>query len=155
MVGLGGLRRFDRAGRAAILVRSDDGATGMGIWKRAVPSEIFAEKHAATLPGLLGIRLVEVGEDFVRATMPVDERHIQPAGILHGGASVVLAETIGSFCGVMALEEGWTVVGAGGECQPPGRGLQGRHGGGGLPAAAARAAACRSGRSRSGAATDG
>ena len=43
--------------------------------------------------------------------MPVDERHIQPAGILHGGASVVLAETIGSICGVMALDEGWTVVG--------------------------------------------
>jgi 1,4-dihydroxy-2-naphthoyl-CoA hydrolase len=83
----------------------------MGIWKRAVPPDVFAEKHATTLPGLLGIRLVEVGEDFVRATMPVDERHIQPAGILHGGASVVLAETVGSFCGVMALEAGWTVVG--------------------------------------------
>jgi 1,4-dihydroxy-2-naphthoyl-CoA hydrolase len=83
----------------------------MGVWKRPVPPEIFAERHAATLPGLLGIRMVEVGEDFARATMPVDERHIQPAGILHGGASVVLAETIGSFCGVMALEEGWTVVG--------------------------------------------
>ena len=83
----------------------------MGIWKRAVPAEIFAEEHAATLPGLLGIRLEEVGEDFARASMPVDERHIQPAGILHGGASVVLAETLGSFCGVMALEEGWTVVG--------------------------------------------
>jgi 1,4-dihydroxy-2-naphthoyl-CoA hydrolase len=83
----------------------------MGIWKRAWPPEVFAEEHAATLPALLGIRLVEVGEDFARATMPVDHRHIQPAGILHGGASVVLAETIGSICGVMALEEGWTVVG--------------------------------------------
>jgi 1,4-dihydroxy-2-naphthoyl-CoA hydrolase len=83
----------------------------LGIWKRAAPAEVFAEKHATTLPGLLGIRLVELGEDFARATMPVDERHIQPAGILHGGASVVLAETIGSVCGVMALEEGWTVVG--------------------------------------------
>ena len=83
----------------------------MGIWKRPVPGEVFAARHAATLPGLLGIRMVEIGEDFARATMPVDERHIQPAGILHGGASVVLAETIGSFCGVMALEAGWTVVG--------------------------------------------
>jgi 1,4-dihydroxy-2-naphthoyl-CoA hydrolase len=83
----------------------------MGIWKRALPPEVIAENHAATLPGLLGIRIVEWGEDYARATMPVDERHVQPAGILHGGASVVLAETIGSVCGVMALEEGGTVVG--------------------------------------------
>lgn len=85
--------------------------TGMGIWKRALPPELLPGQQATTLPGLLGIRLVELGEDFARATMPVDERHIQPAGILHGGASVVLAETIGSICGVIALEEGWTVVG--------------------------------------------
>jgi 1,4-dihydroxy-2-naphthoyl-CoA hydrolase len=83
----------------------------MGVWKRAMPPEQYAATHAGTLPGLLGIRFVEWGEDFARATMPVDERHIQPAGILHGGASVVLAETIGSTCGVLALEEGWTVVG--------------------------------------------
>ena len=43
--------------------------------------------------------------------MPVNERHIRPAGILHGGASVVLAETVGSFCGAMAAAEGWTCVG--------------------------------------------
>jgi uncharacterized protein (TIGR00369 family) len=83
----------------------------MGIWKRAMRPEAFGAAHAATLPSLLGIEVVELGEDFARATMPVDERHIQPAGILHGGASVVLAETLGSMCGVMALEEGWTVVG--------------------------------------------
>ncbi|MFZ4408464.1 MAG: hotdog fold thioesterase [Paracraurococcus sp.] len=83
----------------------------MKVWKRAIPPEEFSAKHLNTLPGLLGIRLVEVGDDFARATMPVDERHIQPAGILHGGASVVLAETLGSYCGVMALEAGWTVVG--------------------------------------------
>ncbi|MFC7472988.1 hotdog fold thioesterase [Dankookia sp. GCM10030260] len=83
----------------------------MGIWKRAWSPDGLVERHAATLPALLGIRIAEVGEDFARATMPVDDRHIQPAGILHGGASVVLAETIGSICGVMALEEGWTVVG--------------------------------------------
>ena len=76
----------------------------MKVWKRAIPPEEFSAKHLNTLPGLLGIRLVEVGDDFARATMPVDERHIQPAGILHGGASVVLAETLGSYCGVMALE---------------------------------------------------
>ena len=44
----------------------------------------------------LGIIFTEVGEDFVKATMPVDHRHHQPYGLLHGGASVVLAETLGS-----------------------------------------------------------
>ena len=83
----------------------------MNVWKRVIPLNEFSVTHSNSLPGLLGIRLVEVGDNFVRATMPVDERHIQPAGILHGGASVVLAETLGSYCGVMALEPGWTVVG--------------------------------------------
>jgi 1,4-dihydroxy-2-naphthoyl-CoA hydrolase len=83
----------------------------VGIWKRTVPAPEFAMRHAESLPGLLGIRVLEVGEDFVRAEMPVDARHIQPAGILHGGASVVLAETIGSFCGTLVLPEGQTCVG--------------------------------------------
>ena len=81
------------------------------IWRRPVAATDFAERHAGTLPGLLGIRVVEVGPDFMRAEMPVDQRHIQPHGILHGGGSVVLAETIGSFCGSMALPEGQTCVG--------------------------------------------
>ncbi|WP_135467546.1 hotdog fold thioesterase [Crenalkalicoccus roseus] len=84
----------------------------MSIWKKPFTQDGFAAAHEGTLPGLLGIRLLEIGPDFVRAEMPVDERHIQPFGILHGGASVVLAETIGSFCGVMALPEGQAVVGA-------------------------------------------
>jgi 1,4-dihydroxy-2-naphthoyl-CoA hydrolase len=83
----------------------------MAIWKRAVPEAGAIGTHASTLQSLLGIRFVEFGEDFARASMPVDERHIQPFGILHGGASVVLAETIGSICGTLALEEGWSVVG--------------------------------------------
>ncbi|MBL6459326.1 hotdog fold thioesterase [Belnapia sp. T6] len=83
----------------------------MSIWRRPVTLGGFAEKHEATLPGLLGIEVVEVGPDFLRAEMPVDRRHIQPFGILHGGGSVVLAETIGSFAGAMALPEGETCVG--------------------------------------------
>jgi 1,4-dihydroxy-2-naphthoyl-CoA hydrolase len=83
----------------------------LGIWKRDFTPAGFEAVHADTLPGLLGVRLVEVGPDFARAAMAVDERHIQPAGILHGGASVVLAETIGSVCGVMALPPGQGVVG--------------------------------------------
>ena len=83
----------------------------MSIWQRPVTPGQFAAMHADTLPGLLGIRVLEVGADFVRADMPVDHRHIQPFGILHGGGSVVLAETIGSFCGTMAVPEGQTCVG--------------------------------------------
>ncbi|HYZ34851.1 MAG TPA: hotdog fold thioesterase [Crenalkalicoccus sp.] len=83
----------------------------MSIWTRPATPEQFAELHEGTLPKLLGIRIEEVGPDFVRAAMPVDERHVQPFGILHGGASVVLAETVGSFAGVMASPEGARVVG--------------------------------------------
>lgn len=45
----------------------------------------------------LGIRIIEIGENFLRGTMPVDHRTIQPMGILHGGASLALAETLGSL----------------------------------------------------------
>src|SRR5215467_15798785 len=49
------------------------------------------------LPGVLGIEIVELSSERVVATMPVDERTVQPFGILHGGASVALAETVASF----------------------------------------------------------
>lgn len=81
------------------------------IWQRPVTPAEFAARLEGTLPGLLGIELVEIGADFARAAMPVDRRHIQPHGILHGGGSVVLAETLGSFCGSMAVAEGRTCVG--------------------------------------------
>ena len=57
-----------------------------------------------TAPGTLGIRLTEHGPDFLRATMPVDERTKQPFGLLHGGASVLLAETLASLGGYLCLE---------------------------------------------------
>jgi 1,4-dihydroxy-2-naphthoyl-CoA hydrolase len=86
-------------------------AEAASIWKRPLTPEEFDALHRGTLPGLLGIRLVELGADFARATMPVDDRHIQPFGILHGGASVVLAESIGSYCSVMCTPEGQGCVG--------------------------------------------
>lgn len=55
------------------------------------------------LGGLLDIRFTEIGENFITGTMPVDERTHQPAGILHGGASVVLAETLGSIASYMCI----------------------------------------------------
>ena len=57
-----------------------------------------------TLVTTLGIRFTEIGADFVRATMPVDERTIQPYGLLHGGASVALAETLGSMGAAMSVD---------------------------------------------------
>ncbi|MCD9028034.1 hotdog fold thioesterase [Luteimonas sp. BDR2-5] len=59
----------------------------------------------------LGIVFTEIGPDFVRATMPVDPRTHQPYGLLHGGASALLAETLGSTAGGMAAPEGCGVVG--------------------------------------------
>lgn len=56
------------------------------------------------LPERLGIEVVEVGDDFIKARMPVDERTWQPYGLLHGGASVALAETLASVAGVMCVD---------------------------------------------------
>ncbi len=53
--------------------------------------------NSKTLMGALGIVITEIGEGYVEATMPVDQRTHQPYGILHGGASAALAETLGSF----------------------------------------------------------
>jgi uncharacterized protein (TIGR00369 family) len=55
--------------------------------------------------GLLGIEITEQGEDFLRGTMPVDARTKQPFGLLHGGASVLLAETLASLAANLCLED--------------------------------------------------
>lgn len=57
-----------------------------------------------TLIDHLGIVFTGVGEDWLQATMPVDERTRQPYGLLHGGASVVLAETLGSSAGNLCVD---------------------------------------------------
>ena len=59
----------------------------------------------------LGIVFTEIGPDFLRATMPVDGRTHQPFGLLHGGASALLAETLGSTAGGLAAPDGCGVVG--------------------------------------------
>ena len=83
----------------------------MSIWQRPFTADSFWAAHERTLPGLLGLRLIEIGPDFLRAEMAVDERHVQPHRILHGGGSVVVTETLGSFAGAMAAPEGQRVVG--------------------------------------------
>jgi 1,4-dihydroxy-2-naphthoyl-CoA hydrolase len=59
----------------------------------------------------LGIAFTEIGPDYLRATMPVDARTHQPYGLLHGGASVLLAETLGSSAGGLCAPDGHGVVG--------------------------------------------
>jgi len=68
------------------------------IWTRPLSTEILQRVHEGSAPQHLGIEFLEVGGDFIRARMPVDRRTLQPMGIVHGGVSVVLAETLGS-CG--------------------------------------------------------
>lgn len=64
------------------------------------------------MPGYLGIEFIDFGDDWVKARMPVDERTKQPYGRLHGGASVVLAETIGSVGAAMTVDRSkFAVVG--------------------------------------------
>lgn len=77
----------------------------MAIWKRDV-SDIsrLQAVEKDTLSAHLGIEIIAVGEDTLTARMPVDHRTIQPHGRLHGGASVALAETVGSIAANLTLE---------------------------------------------------
>jgi 1,4-dihydroxy-2-naphthoyl-CoA hydrolase len=68
----------------------------MSIWHQPFTVDELNQYQQQTLVTHLGIRYTEVGEDYLKAVMPVDARTKQPAGILHGGASVALAETLGS-----------------------------------------------------------
>lgn len=59
----------------------------------------------------LGIMVTEIGDEYLRATMPIDQRTHQPMGIMHGGASVALAETIGSIAANLAVDSNHYCVG--------------------------------------------
>lgn len=78
----------------------------MSIWKVPVTAEILNSNQKQDMVSHLGIEFTEVGEDFVAGKMPVDHRTHQPMGILHGGAHVVLAETLGSVAANLTLEPG-------------------------------------------------
>lgn len=81
------------------------------IWKIPFTAEQANAAVKGNLAEHMGIVVTDIGPDFVVATMPVDHRSKQPMGILHGGASVALAETIGSFAAQMAVEPGCYCVG--------------------------------------------
>lgn len=73
------------------------------IWKQKPNLEALNSTGTKTLVHNLGIEFTEIGEDYLKATMPVDERTRQPMGLLHGGASVSLAETLGSVASVCVV----------------------------------------------------
>ena len=83
----------------------------MAIWKKAFTLKQLNEmgKHCAV--DHLGIEISACGENWIEAKMPVDHRTTQPFGLLHGGVSVALAETIGSLAGFLCIEEGQSALG--------------------------------------------
>ncbi|ACR69099.1 hotdog fold thioesterase [Edwardsiella ictaluri] len=81
------------------------------IWKRAITLEQLNQVGEACMVGHLGIAITRIGEDTLEGSMPVDQRTCQPFGLLHGGASAVLAETLGSLAGYLCSEGSQQVVG--------------------------------------------
>ncbi len=83
----------------------------MPIWTRPITLEQLNALGANTAVSHLGIEFTEIGDDFLRARVPVDARTRQPYGLLHGGVSVTLAETMGSVGAACAAPEGHRAVG--------------------------------------------
>ena len=81
------------------------------LWKQPISLEALRATAVNTAVGHLGIEFLEVGDDFIRARVPVDARTVQPYGLLHGGVAVVLAETLGSCGAAFAAPAGHRVVG--------------------------------------------
>ncbi len=77
----------------------------MSIWRIQTSVEQLQEHSRETLADTIGIRVTEIGPDFLRATMPVSPPTHQPMGVLHGGASVALAETVGSLAANLCVDQ--------------------------------------------------
>src|ERR1700692_453560 len=76
----------------------------MTIWKSPRSVEELNSSGAGTMVEHLGMRFTEISDDFIRGTMPVDARTRQPYGLLHGGASVALSETLGSTGATLCVD---------------------------------------------------
>ncbi|MEO6522553.1 MAG: hotdog fold thioesterase [Mucilaginibacter sp.] len=74
------------------------------LWFGEADVKTINDRPKNHIGALLGIEFTEIGDDYIKATMPVDERTHQPVGILHGGASVVLAETLGSVASWLIID---------------------------------------------------
>ncbi|MBZ0222337.1 MAG: hotdog fold thioesterase [Dokdonella sp.] len=83
----------------------------MALWKQTTDLERINNWNRGCMVEHLGMQVTEVGEDFIRGTMPVDARTRQPFGLLHGGASVALAESLGSLAGNLCLDSSQMAVG--------------------------------------------
>lgn len=81
------------------------------IWRRHLSLEELNATSTATMVAHLGIVYTRLGDDTLEAEMPVDARTHQPFGLLHGGASAALAETLGSMAGYLMTADGQCVVG--------------------------------------------
>jgi uncharacterized protein (TIGR00369 family) len=81
------------------------------IWKRHLSLESLNATSQNTMVAHLGIVYTKIGDDRLEAEMPVDVRTHQPFGLLHGGASAALAETLGSMAGFLMTRDGQNVVG--------------------------------------------
>jgi 1,4-dihydroxy-2-naphthoyl-CoA hydrolase len=68
----------------------------MPIWKMPINCQLLSERAKNTFAEFIGIEFTEVGDDYVKATLPVDQRTKQPLGLLNGGVSAALAETVAS-----------------------------------------------------------
>jgi 1,4-dihydroxy-2-naphthoyl-CoA hydrolase len=77
----------------------------MRIFKEGVTVEFLNKWSRNTLAEQLGIEFITIGEDYLEARMPVDKRTHQPMGLLHGGASVSLAETMGSVAATLCVDQ--------------------------------------------------
>jgi 1,4-dihydroxy-2-naphthoyl-CoA hydrolase len=75
------------------------------IWTTPPTIDGLNQMGTSTIGEAIGIRFTEVGDDFLVATMPVDNNTVQPMRMLHGGASCVLAETLGSVAGMLVLKD--------------------------------------------------
>lgn len=75
------------------------------IWKHEFTLEGLQEMAKNTLVSHLGIEFTEFGDDYLKARMPVDARTVQPMRIVHGGANVTLAETLGSVASTLLIED--------------------------------------------------
>jgi 1,4-dihydroxy-2-naphthoyl-CoA hydrolase len=76
----------------------------MTLWKSPLSVEQLNAGQSGTLTERLGIEFTAIGDNYIRGTMPVDERTRQPHGLLHGGASVALAETLGSTGATLCVD---------------------------------------------------
>lgn len=81
------------------------------VWTQDISVQVLTDIHVGTAVQHLGMEFLEVGDDFITARVPVDARTRQPYGLLHGGVSVVLAETLGSCGAAFSCPPGHRAVG--------------------------------------------